>query len=170
MFTDPLASPQISLLKVVPLEDSLSEERIYNQRPRICDLGDLREAYRMADGAIGYRCAAEPLTILDREGWKRAERRRTEVPLQRLAHQIRTPSGTKWGLCRARSCYRRQRSQRALKDASIQRIDLQGSRGREMAARLIATSGNGAGNRPTDSRLAPGLISHRTAVQTQPGF
>lgn len=39
-----------------------------------------------------------------------------------------------------------------------------------MAARLIAISGNGAGNRPTDSRLAPGLISHRTAVQTQPGF
>lgn len=68
MFTDPLASPTDFPFKVVPLEDSLSEERIYNQRPRICDLGDLREAYRMADGAIGYRCAAEPLTTYIAKG------------------------------------------------------------------------------------------------------
>ena len=42
------------------LEGTLSDEAIYRQRRRVCDLGFLREVYRKPDGFIGYRCAAEP--------------------------------------------------------------------------------------------------------------
>ena len=42
------------------LDGSVSEESAYRHRRRVCDLGFLREAYRKADGTLGYRCAAEP--------------------------------------------------------------------------------------------------------------
>ena len=42
------------------LEESSSEPAIFEARPRICDLGYLREAYATPNGGIGYRCAAEP--------------------------------------------------------------------------------------------------------------
>jgi nitronate monooxygenase len=60
--TDPFASPTNFPFKVVRLEGSLSEPEVYSARPRICDLGYLREAYRTAEGAIDYRCASEPVT------------------------------------------------------------------------------------------------------------
>lgn len=60
VFTDPQASPTGFPFKVAELEGTLSDESVYLQRKRICDLGFLREAYRKPDGAIGYRCAAEP--------------------------------------------------------------------------------------------------------------
>jgi nitronate monooxygenase len=63
VFTDPLASPAGFPFKVARLEDSCSEDAVYAARPRICDLGFLREMYREADGAIGYRCPAEPLSV-----------------------------------------------------------------------------------------------------------
>ena len=40
----------------------------YEQRPRRCDLGYLREAYLDDDGATAYRCGAEPLNIYQRKG------------------------------------------------------------------------------------------------------
>jgi nitronate monooxygenase len=61
VFTDPLASPTSFPFKVARLEGTLSEEDVYDARPRVCDLGFLREVYRAADGAIGYRCPAEPV-------------------------------------------------------------------------------------------------------------
>jgi nitronate monooxygenase len=60
VFTDPQASPTGFPFKVGVLEGTLSDESLYHQRQRLCNLGFLREAYRRPDGAIGYRCAAEP--------------------------------------------------------------------------------------------------------------
>ncbi len=62
VFTDPLSSPTGFPFKAVQLEGSLSEPETYLARPRICDLGYLREAYRTAEGRVGYRCSAEPVT------------------------------------------------------------------------------------------------------------
>ena len=70
VFTDPLASPTGFPFKVAVLEGTNSEAEVYAERPRICDLGFLREAYRMEDGAIGYRCAAEPVSLYLSKGGK----------------------------------------------------------------------------------------------------
>lgn len=61
VFTDPLASPTSFPFKVAMLENTLSDEVVYNTRRRVCDLGFLREVFRMADGTLGYRCPAEPV-------------------------------------------------------------------------------------------------------------
>jgi nitronate monooxygenase len=61
IFTDPLASPTGFPFKVAQLPGSISSEAEYAARPRICDLGYLRELYRREDGAVGYRCPAEPI-------------------------------------------------------------------------------------------------------------
>jgi nitronate monooxygenase len=63
VFTDPLASPSGFPFKVVQLEGTVSDEVIYEDRPRVCDLGYLREAYRTPEGTIGFRCAAEPVSV-----------------------------------------------------------------------------------------------------------
>lgn len=63
VFTDPLASPTGYPFKAAQLEDTLSEREVYLARPRVCDLGYLREAYRTPAGTIDYRCAGEPLTV-----------------------------------------------------------------------------------------------------------
>ena len=42
---------------------SLSDDAVYQARPRICDLGYLREAYRLEDGTVGFRCPAEPANV-----------------------------------------------------------------------------------------------------------
>jgi nitronate monooxygenase len=62
VFTDPQASPTTFPFKVAKLQGTLSEESVYRQRPRICDLGYLREAYRTPEGEVGFRCASEPVT------------------------------------------------------------------------------------------------------------
>ncbi len=70
VFTDPLASPTGFPFKVAQLEGTASEAKNYETRPRICDLGYLREAYRTEDGRIDYRCAAEPVTVYLSKGGK----------------------------------------------------------------------------------------------------
>lgn len=70
VFTDPDASPTHFPFKVVQVQGSLSEREVYSSRPRICDVGYLREAYRTPGGAIGYRCAAEPATTFVAKGGK----------------------------------------------------------------------------------------------------
>lgn len=59
--TDPLASPTGFPFKVVQASGTMSEQGVYEQRRRICDLGYLRTPYRSEDGSIGYRCASEPV-------------------------------------------------------------------------------------------------------------
>ena len=69
IFTDPLASPTGFPFKVVRLPDTLSNEELYAERPRICDIGYLREAYRDPAGKVGLRCPAEPVdTFLAKDG------------------------------------------------------------------------------------------------------
>lgn len=71
--TDPLASPTGFPFKVVQVPTSISDAGVYGARPRICDLGYLRETYRTADGSLGYRCAAEPVSIYKSKGGDEAE-------------------------------------------------------------------------------------------------
>jgi len=70
VFTDPVASPTNFPFKVAQLEGSMSEQDVYLARPRICDLGYLREAYRTPEGTIDYRCSGEPVTIYVSKGGK----------------------------------------------------------------------------------------------------
>jgi len=68
VFTDPLSSPTGFPFKAARLEDSASEQDVYDRRTRICDVGYLREAYRTNDGRIGYRCSAEPVNAYVSKG------------------------------------------------------------------------------------------------------
>jgi nitronate monooxygenase len=68
VFTDPLASPTGFPFKVAQLEGTVSEAEVYDDRPRICNLGFLREAYRTPEGEIGYRCASGPVTVYVAKG------------------------------------------------------------------------------------------------------
>ena len=60
IFTDPSASSSGYPFKILAVEESLSDELIYENRPRICDLGYLRSAYFRQDGSVGFRCPGEP--------------------------------------------------------------------------------------------------------------
>ncbi len=73
VFTDPLASPTGYPFKIAQLENTLSEREVYGARPRICDLGYLREAYRTEAGEIDYRCAGEPVSVYLAKGGKMEE-------------------------------------------------------------------------------------------------
>ena len=69
VFTDPVASPTGFPFKVVRLDGTLSEPEVYAARPRICDLGYLRTAYKTKVGSVGYRCSSEPVdTYLKKDG------------------------------------------------------------------------------------------------------
>jgi len=65
VFTDPTASPTGFPFKVVRL-DGLEQQD--DRRPRNCDLGYLRSAYRREDGRLDYRCAAEPVDTYIKKG------------------------------------------------------------------------------------------------------
>lgn len=71
--TDPRASPTGFPFKVVSVPGTLSEEDTYAARPRVCDLGYLREVVRDAGGAIRYRCASEPVADYVAKGGDVAE-------------------------------------------------------------------------------------------------
>jgi nitronate monooxygenase len=73
VFTDPLASPTGFPFKVVRLEGTISEETVFCARPRLCDLGYLRQAYRGADGRLGFRCPAEPAGAYQAKGGEQGE-------------------------------------------------------------------------------------------------
>jgi nitronate monooxygenase len=68
--TDPTASPTSFPSKVAQLDGTLSEAEIYLARPRVCDLGYLRETYRTPEGQINYRCSGEPLSVYISKGGK----------------------------------------------------------------------------------------------------
>ena len=61
VFTDAVASPTGFPFKVVELEDSMSDQSVYEKRERICDLGYLRHGYERENGTIGWRCPSEPV-------------------------------------------------------------------------------------------------------------
>ncbi|MDO8463731.1 MAG: nitronate monooxygenase, partial [Gallionella sp.] len=66
--TDALASPTGFPFKVARLPETLVDGAVYDARPRLCDLGYLRVPYVAKDGAMGYRCASEPVQIYVRKG------------------------------------------------------------------------------------------------------
>ncbi|MEX0705732.1 MAG: nitronate monooxygenase [Nitriliruptoraceae bacterium] len=66
--TDVRASPTGFPFKVIETKNTLSDGAVYAERPRKCDIGYLREAYRKDDGGVGYRCAAEPVDDWIRKG------------------------------------------------------------------------------------------------------
>jgi nitronate monooxygenase len=68
VFTDPVASPTGFPFKVVQLEGTIADDSVYAARRRVCDLSFLRHAYKQADGSLGWRCPAEPLTDYLRKG------------------------------------------------------------------------------------------------------
>lgn len=55
------ASPTGFPFRIVQLDGTLSDEHVYEDRRRVCDLGALRVPYKTEEGSIGYRCPAEPL-------------------------------------------------------------------------------------------------------------
>jgi len=59
--------------KVASVDGTLSEGHVYAQRPRVCDMGYLREAYLKADGTIGHRCAGEPVDSYVAKGGQRED-------------------------------------------------------------------------------------------------
>jgi nitronate monooxygenase len=61
VFTDPVASPTGFPFKVLELDNTLSDDKVYEERPRVCSLGYLRSPYMRDDGKIGYRCPSEPV-------------------------------------------------------------------------------------------------------------
>jgi nitronate monooxygenase len=61
VFTSPVASPTGFPFKLPRIPGTLSDDAIYAERQRVCDLGYLREAYAREDGRIGWRCASEPV-------------------------------------------------------------------------------------------------------------
>jgi len=68
LLTDARASPTGMPFKVVSLDGTVSDPVVYEQRERVCDLGYLRQAYVKPDGAVGYRCPAEPEADYVRKG------------------------------------------------------------------------------------------------------
>jgi NAD(P)H-dependent flavin oxidoreductase YrpB (nitropropane dioxygenase family) len=66
--TDALASPTGFPFKVATIPATLSEESVYTERPRLCDLGYLRVPYERKSGQVGYRCPGEPVDAYVRKG------------------------------------------------------------------------------------------------------
>lgn len=98
VFTDPLASPTGFPFKVAQMKGTLSEEEVYNNRRRICDIGFLRQPYIKDDGSIGYRCPAEPVKAYVAKGGKEAETVGRKCLCNALAANVGigqiTPDGT----------------------------------------------------------------------------
>ena len=60
ILTDARASPTGFPFKVAQIENTCSDDEVSKKRPRLCDLGYLRKAYKKENGFLGYRCASEP--------------------------------------------------------------------------------------------------------------
>lgn len=70
VFTDPVASPTGFPFKVLEMEGTHSDKDSYEARPRICDLGYLRHAYKKDNGKLGWRCPSEPIEDYLKKGGK----------------------------------------------------------------------------------------------------
>lgn len=68
ILTDGRASPTGFPFKVLELSGSLSDADVFAARQRVCDLGYLRQAYRRADGSLGWRCPAENVEAYVKKG------------------------------------------------------------------------------------------------------
>ncbi|TWU39266.1 nitronate monooxygenase [Novipirellula artificiosorum] len=66
--TDAEASPTGFPFKVLQIEGTMSDEKVYKARTRVCDLGFLREGYRKPDGSVGWRCPSEKIAAFTYKG------------------------------------------------------------------------------------------------------
>ena len=71
--TDRLASPTGFPFKVAQLQETVSNNEIYEARPRLCDLGYLRAPYERSPGVVGYRCPSEPIDMYIKKGGKKED-------------------------------------------------------------------------------------------------
>jgi nitronate monooxygenase len=95
--TDALASPSGFPFKVVTLENTLSVDINYKARPRICDVTRLRHPYVKEDGAIGFRCPAEPVADYLKKGGKIEETEGRKCLCNTLLAAIDLPQHQKYG-------------------------------------------------------------------------
>lgn len=70
ILTSAVVSPTGFPFKVAQLAGTLSETALYEMRQRICDMGFLRTLFKKDDGAVDYRCPAEPVDDYLRKGGK----------------------------------------------------------------------------------------------------
>ena len=75
VFTDPVCSPTGFPFKVVQVPGTLSDQGVYEERNRVCDLSYLRHAYRKDDGSVGWRCPSEPVDDYVKKGGDVADTR-----------------------------------------------------------------------------------------------
>ncbi|MDP1563337.1 MAG: nitronate monooxygenase [Pirellulaceae bacterium] len=66
--TDPVASPTGFPFKLLQLNGTIADDRASESRCRVCDLGYLRQAFRKADGTVGWRCSGEPINAYLKKG------------------------------------------------------------------------------------------------------
>ncbi len=107
----PWRRPPDSRSRSLELADSISQEDVYQQRHRVCDLGYLRHAYKAADGTIGWRCGAEAVDAYVRKGGDIAGHAGPQVHLQRSGLEHRPGPVSPPG--RAREAAGHQRRRRA---------------------------------------------------------
>jgi nitronate monooxygenase len=68
ILTSATVSPTGFPFKVVRLDGTLSDERVYAARERVCNLRFLRTLFKKDDGSVGYRCPAGPVDDYVRNG------------------------------------------------------------------------------------------------------
>lgn len=66
--TNALVSPTGFPFKVARVPGTVSEEAVYRERKRRCDIGLLQTPYLKPDGSLGYRCPAEPVDAFVAKG------------------------------------------------------------------------------------------------------
>lgn len=69
VYSDARASPTGFPFQVVEMSGTVSDEQVYEKRPRICNLGYLRMPY-VTEKGTGYRCASEPVEDCVHKGGK----------------------------------------------------------------------------------------------------
>ncbi|HEV1997760.1 MAG TPA: nitronate monooxygenase, partial [Candidatus Dormibacteraeota bacterium] len=97
VFTDPRASSTGYPFKVVPVAGTISEQDVYLRRTRVCDLGYLREAYRTESGAVGYRCASEPVETYLKKGGRLEDTEGRKCLCNGLTATIGLGQSQRWG-------------------------------------------------------------------------
>lgn len=73
VYTDPVASPTGFPFKVVQLDGTMSQQSIFEERKRVCDLGYLRNLSENERGTINYTCPSEPISAFIKKGGNPSE-------------------------------------------------------------------------------------------------
>jgi NAD(P)H-dependent flavin oxidoreductase YrpB (nitropropane dioxygenase family) len=66
--TNRLVSPTGFPFKVANVPGTVSEDSVYQERERVCDMGLLQVNYLTPQGELGYRCPAEPVSAFVAKG------------------------------------------------------------------------------------------------------